>query len=406
MYIRKTRLALLGTSLLNEPLTLLYSWLPFVLRKDLGASSFQVALLMTLRPVMSIVAFYWSMYIEKQRGRLRSNLAIAGILARIPFFFVFFTDNVWFLILISALHMLFLRGGIPAWMEILNLNLPKDKREKFFSWSSALGYAEGVFLALQIGALLDSDFHIWKLLYLLSALLGLCGVYMQWRLPIRGEDERGEPPESKKEVNGFLRPWKKSWTLIRSRPDFAHFQYGFMIGGFGIMMVATALPLFFVDVLHLSHMTFATARSICMGLGFVLSSHLWTKALQLLPVARLTCAICLGFALFPLLLIFASYHMIWLYIAYVVYGATQGGSHIIWHLSGPLFAKDEDSSQLSGVNVMTVGVRGLIAPFISNLLCCYFGPDRTLLVGMAVCLTGALYMAIRKSHSEIEFFRN
>ncbi len=395
--IRKTRFALLGTSLLNEPLTLLYSWLPFIMRKELGATAFQIALLLTLRPVMSIISFYWSAHIEKKRKNLRLNLVIAGILARSPFLAFLFTENSWFLVFASALHMLFLRGGIPAWMEILKLNLPKEKRDKLFSLSSSLGYAEGILLALGIGTLLDENYLIWKILYAFSALLGIIGVYIQWRMPIRGEQEEEEPLPHKQRSSLFLRPWKNSWQLLRTRTDYAHFQWGFMIGGFGIMLTAAALPLFFVDVLKLSHTNFATARSICMGFGFILSSGLWARALQRLPIAHLACIICVGFGIFPLLLMSSIYHLTWLYLAYVLYGVTQGGSHMLWHLSGPLFAKNEDSSQFSDVSVVTVGIRGLVAPFISNLLCVSLGPRSALLTGMVICLSGSVYYLLTRN---------
>lgn len=393
-HFKKTRFALFTSSLLNEPLTLLYVWLPFILRKDLGASAFQIALFMMLRPAMSLISFYWSAAIEKKRGKLRSNLVISGLLARIPFLLCFFVDNVWFLLLAAAIHMLFLKGGLPAWMEILKLNLPSEKRERLFSLSSTLGYIEGILLAFCIGTYLDSGNGTWKLFCLLSSLFGLIAVFVQWRLPIRNETQRQK--NTSDTSHPILKPWKHSLELMKARPDFALFQWVFMIGGFGIMLVTAALPLFFVDSLQLSHTNFATARSICMGLGFALTSSYWARALSRFTMPRLTAFICLGFALFPLLLVFASYNLLWLYGAYIVYGITQGGSHIIWHLSGPLFAKNEDSSQYSGVNVCMVGVRGLIAPLAGNTLCCYIGPEKVLILGACICLSGALFALARK----------
>lgn len=395
-YFGKTKRALLSSSFLNEPLTLLYAWLPFIMRKDLDASSFQIALVLMLRPVMSIISFYWSFNVENNTKKLRTNLVLSGILARAPFLFCLFIDNVWFLILASAIHMLFLRGGMPAWMEILKLNLPKEHRQKLFSLSSTLGYIEGVLLALGMGALMDTHSQFWKIFLFAGAILGLITVAVQWRLPIRGEAKK--VPVQKDTTNRFLKPWINSYELMRSRPDFAHYQWGFMIGGFGIMLIATALPLFFVDVLQLSHTNFATARSVCMGLGFAFSSALWARALSRFSIPRITAAICLGFAIFPLLLVLAPQSLTWLYLAYIVYGVTQGGSHIVWHLSGPLFAKNGDSSTFSGVNVVMVGIRGLIAPLASNVLCVFFGPQNVLLLGAFICLSGMLFMLTKRRY--------
>jgi predicted MFS family arabinose efflux permease len=396
-YFKKTRLALLSSSLLNEPLTLFYVWLPFILRKDLGASPFQIALFIMLKPAMSLISFYWSASIEKRRGKLRSNLVISGLLARLPFILCFFIDNSWFLLFASAIHMLFLKGGLPAWMEILKLNLPKDKRDRLFSLSSTIGYLEGVLLALSIGTFLDSHHASWKMFALGSSLLGLVAVLIQWRIPIRREQKKEEPLNETS--HALIKPWKTTLSLMKTRPDFADFQWGFMIGGFGIILVTATLPLFFVDVLHLSHTHFAAARSVCMGLGFALSSSLWARALNLFAMPRLTALICLGFGIFPLILMGASLHLAWLYVAYIVYGITQGGSHIVWHLSGPLFSKREDSSQYSGANLCMSGVRGLIAPLIAHQLCSYIGPEKVLISGALICMSGTLFALTRKKYA-------
>ena len=70
---------------------------------------------------------------------------------------------------------------------------------------------------------------------------------------------------------------------------------------------------------------------------------------------------------------------------------------MLWHLSGPLFAKNEDSSQFSDVSVVTVGIRGLVAPFISNLLCVSLGPRSALLTGMVICLSGSVYYLLTRN---------
>ncbi|MEI6242006.1 MAG: MFS transporter [Chlamydiota bacterium] len=396
-FFYKTKSVLLWTSCFNEPLATLYSWLPFIFRKDLGATPFQIMLLISIRPLISLVSFYWSSNLSTQKSKLRSNLVLSGLLSRIPFLCFFFLDNVWFLLLASAIHIFFSKGGIPAWMEILKLNLPRNPREKLFSFSAALGYLEGIFLAIAVGSLLDFHSQLWKYLFFFSALIGILSVFLQSRLPIRNEDTFSATPDSLPLMQKIIQPWKNSISLMRSRPDFAHFQWGFMFGGLGIMATAAALPLFFVDTLHLSHLTFTTSRSICMGLGFILSSSLWAKALSRFPIASITGVICFGFGLFPLFLLLANLQLFWIYPAYILYGIAQGGSHLIWHLSGPLFANEEDSSRYSGVNIVMVGLRGLIAPFLSNLICLFFGPLPVLFLGVILCCSGGMYMFAKKS---------
>ena len=51
------------------------------------------------------------------------------------------------------------------------------------------------------------------------------------------------------------------------------------MGGFGLMLIAPSLSIFYVDKLNLSHSDIVTGRSILMGTGIVLSSYFWKRIL-------------------------------------------------------------------------------------------------------------------------------
>jgi MFS family permease len=393
----KTKSAILWTNLLNESLFTLYGLLAFILRKDLGATAFQIALLTMLKPLVSLFSFYWSTGSKHTKDRLRQNVFLTGILSRAPFFLFPFLDNVWFFIFAAAQHMLFARAGTPAWMEILKLNLPKREREKYFSLGAALGYAEGVLIAIAFGFLLDHYAYSWKILFFLSACIGIAGVLIQKRLPIQDPEgiTESESPDSKE--NPLIMPWKATWNLMKNRKDFARFQWGFMACGFGIMLIQPALPLFFVDILHISYTDLAIALSICKGLGFVFSSSLWARFMDRIDVSKLSSLVFVGVGLFPLLLMLTPWSLIWLYIAYFVYGIAQAGSHLIWNLSGPLFSGERNSSLYTSVNIVMVGMRGMIAPPLGGILCTLCGPFWVLGFGILLCFYGGKVMLAKVS---------
>jgi hypothetical protein len=68
----QTRRALLWMNLSHEPFVVLYTLLPFIIRKDLHASLLQISILTALRPVLPLFSFYWSANLSRQRHRLRS----------------------------------------------------------------------------------------------------------------------------------------------------------------------------------------------------------------------------------------------------------------------------------------------------------------------------------------------
>jgi len=90
--------------------------------------------------------------------------------------------------------------------------------------------------------------------------------------------------------------------------------------------------------------------------------------------------------------------LVWLYVAYFWYGVGQGGSHLIWNMSGPIFSGKEESSRYSGVNVMLAGLRGAVAPPLGGWMSVSMGPIQTLLFGAVFCFySGARMLQTRKS---------
>lgn len=380
---------LIWSNLLTEPLFTLYAFLVFILYKDLGASAFQITLLTALKPVVTILSFYWSAGLKGKAHKLKSNVLWAGFLMRAPFLLCPWIDSPWYLIGAAVNYMFFYRAGIPAWLEIIKRNMGEGKRNRAFSISSALGYAEGVVLALACGGLLDKNPGCWKGLFFGAAIVGLMSLVVQSRIVVEGEDTVIERP-SLKEV--LVRPWRDSYRLMRERRDFSRFQWGFMVSGFGLMLIQPAIPLFAVDVLGVSYLEMAAAISIAKGLGFALSSPLWARWFDQINVFKMASMVFVSIGLFTILLSFSVWSVAWLYIAYFWYGVGQGGSHLVWNMSGPIFAGKDESSRYTGVNVAMAGLRGAFAPPLGGWLTVTLGPIQVLVMGGALCFYSGVRM--------------
>ncbi len=389
----KTRFAIFASSLLNEPLYYATGLLALILRKHLNASVFQISLLVMLKPTVSIFSFYWSSFIRGRKSVLRKNFVIASILGRVPYLLFPFVDNIWFFLFSGAIYMLFYRAANPAWLEMMKLNLDSGSYKKYYSLSSAIGFAEGAILAISCGWILDYNSDHWKLLFCVSAIVGLIGTFVQARIPVLGEEEDTSPKISIKE--SITKPWVDGYNLIRKRPDFAKFQWGFMLGGAGLMLFQPALPIFFADVLKISYIDFSIGIIICRGLGSSIASPLWGRWMHELSVSKQMTLMLVLFALFPLVLYFSVFNLFWFYFAYFIYGVATSGSHVVWNLSGPLFSDKKDSSMYSGVNVIMVGLRGCVIPPIGGILCVILGPVFLLIMGSSICLFAGSQMLFK-----------
>ncbi len=398
IYQQRTATGFLWSRVLKTPFWAIYSLFPFILYQEMGATlenpPIQIAILIALKPMVSILSMYWSATVCQRRDRLISNIVWAGVLGLLPFFFFPFVDNTWYFVFAFGVYMLFHRGTIPAWMEIMKLNIPGISRKKIFAYGSAIGYIGDGVLPFLLGPLLDSYFSAWRWLFPAAALLSLLSIFFQCRIPIKLKEQdaiiaRG-PPNFMEQL---VKPWKDAWDLIVARQDFRSFQLGFMFGGAGLMVMQAVLPAYFKGVLHLSWTELAIALTLCKGIGFAAASQSWAHLLHRVDIYKMSGMVTLVACLFPLLLLAANLHIGWVYAAYIGYGVMQAGSELSWNMSGPIFSKEEDSSLYSSVNVVTVGLRGCIAPFFGTLLLFWTNPSVVLLFGGVMCLMATVVMA-------------
>ena len=169
-----------------------------------------------------------------------------------------------------------------------------------------------------------------------------------------------------------------------------------MYCGAAIMVMQPALPLFFVDYLHITYLDLAIALSVCKGLGFAMTSPLWTKTLQTLSIFETSRRISLILCIYPIALALALFHPLMLYIAYFIYGIGQSGSHLVWHMSGAHFSFHRDSHPFSNVNILTVGLRGAIAPPLGSALTSLFGPIFVFFISVLLSLASKKHFSKQK----------
>lgn len=160
------------------------------------------------------------------------------------------------------------------------------------------------------------------------------------------------------------------------------------------MLMAPALTIFYAKTLALSHANITIARFVLMAIGVTFSSFLWKKGLSQIGINRLIMWVLAGFGFFPLVLLLAQWNLSFLYFAFFIYGIAQAGSHLIWNLSGTIFAGEESSAPFTTVNVLMVGIRGAIGPILGGFLCDILGPIPILCLGSILAFTGIWAMGI------------
>ncbi len=205
----RTRWGYVATRVLDTPFWAIYNLLPVILYKDLQATPAQIAAMISLKPLVSLLSMYWSSAINRYRERLVSNIILARVLGYLPFFLFPFVDNCWFFVAAFGLYMMLTVGIVPAWMEILKVNIPNRTRERLFSYTQAFGYLGGVLLPFAFGWLLDGYFQAWRWIFPAASLLALSAFFFQRRIGVPLQDN-SSVVVSLPWRDRLLEPWKGS----------------------------------------------------------------------------------------------------------------------------------------------------------------------------------------------------
>lgn len=403
--LKRTRAAFMWMKLLDTPFWAIFNMLPFILFRDLHATPLQITAIIILKPAVSLVSIYWSSLIERRKDRLLSNLIWARVLSHAPFLLFPFVENVWYFILSFGFFMMLSRGTVPAWMEVLKLNMNDESRDRTFAYGSTVAYLGGALVPFILGGLMDTYEQSWRWIFVATTLLSMGAVFFKSRIPIEmnavdhDNKDNAVTPSFKEQL---VKPWKSAWELILRRPDFGRYQIGYLIGGAGLIIMQPALPIYMMDKLNISYTELAVALTLCKGIGVAITSPAWAKLIARIDIFNFNAWVSLIAAVFPLFLIATQMNIAWLFVGYFIYGAMQGGSEMSWNLSGPIFAKNEDSSVYSSVNVLSVGLRGCVIPALGSLMMYQMDTTSIMVIGSFISLISAYYM--RRNSQQIELY--
>lgn len=387
---RRVSISYIITRIFSVPFWGLLALIPFILQQELSVTPLYIAIVIALKPSASLISPYWSSWVHNRSERLISNLFWGNIIKYIPFLCFPFYAQPWFLIFSLGVYMFFSRGTMPAWMELLKQHMDKKQHKRLYGVGATIDYVGALVLPFLFGFILDHYDQSWRYLFPFSALLGMVACYFITRLPAPNR-----PVEAQEEEEQLiLKPWKGGYKLLKQRPDFLRYQMGFFLGGAGLMLMHSVLPVYFTQVLKLSYKELLMAISTFKGIGFVLSTPLWVRWFSSKRIFSLCSIVTLIAALFPLILGGGVKTHLFVYLAYAAYGVMQGGSELCWKMAGSIFAGKSDSAPFSSFSVMAVGVRGLIFPFLGTILLAITGDLFVVLIcGSLACCAASISLA-------------
>lgn len=370
---------------LNAPLFAIYSLMAFILHKDLKASVIQITTLVVVKPIVAVLSSYWNDCFPISHGHIKRNIIGAMSIGLVPTFMFPFFNNGWFLVVAFSIYFFSERAVIPAWMELIKTSFSQSQQSRVVAHGSLIMFVTSAGFPLLVCPWMDKYTQSWRWIFPILGAISLV------RLPLLLSLLKSF---AKKERNNtfnshlILAPLKNGWKLLWERPDFAYYQSIFFCGGLGLMVMQPCLPEIIQNNLKLSYTEIATAIALCKGVGFAITTPIWSSRLYKTNIFKY-CSIVTLFATFSICLILLSkYLTLVIYVAFILYGVMQAGSQLSWQLGGPIFSPNQDSSRYTSVNLILVGIRGCIGPILGGILCTNLGSSIALSIGSLFCFFG------------------
>ncbi len=393
---------------LCSPLEAIYTLLIFIAAQELNMNALQITFLACSKPVSSLPAFYFSTFLATRQERYKRYLIAINSFAALPAIaFPFIQHNDLFV----ASHFIFMigmRASFPVWNGLLKNGLSMDAMNKLQAKAIAVQQFLLISCPLIFGYLIDQDKEIWKVLFCLLGLMQLVNSFMLLKLspePLDLESTVSCKSRSPIKVS-FWSQWQKIRNLPNTSPDYVRYLLLFFWGGAGLVMMQSVLPKFFKENLHLSYTALTCAISLCKGIALIGTARLWSQTLSNVSLYQLNYYINILSTLFIALMLLSNFQSNLIYLSYIVYGAMQAGCELSWNMSGPLFAKKNECTFYAGLNLPSIGLRGILFPLLAQTLLAYSSSNTVFLFAGLVTLTSVFYahnLARRSSKNYASF---
>ncbi|HOD19006.1 MAG TPA: MFS transporter [Candidatus Fermentibacter daniensis] len=359
----------------------------YIAANGLHASAWQVTLLVIVWPVSKFLSVVINSFVER-RGCYRAAVIAAGFL-RLPIALMSISKDVNLMLVLIACFSAADGVMVPVLNAILREKYAEGRRGFLFGTALSVFTFFSLPAAFLAGRLLDADFMVYRLLFVLMAAAGFIHAM------IFAGMTRGMPVKT--DTGTGTRLLRELWKVFSKDRQFALFESYFMIYGFAFMMILPAIPFFARDVLGLRYEQYAFAKGVLAQIGILFLSPLMGTRLEKLHPFRFTGIICLLLAVYPLLIatggLFRSAGIPLFYAAFAVYSIAMAGINISWNMSSLHFAPPGQAATYQGLHVTLTSVRGLLAPLLGNAILLNCGLASTFLVSAGFfALAGLLFL--------------
>lgn len=353
-------------------------FLPVVARR-MGASDLQMALIVAAPFIGLTFSTYWSHLTENRRSlpftvwpnalaRL-SLMSLAAIAAPWPYVLLV----IWFSLI----------GAIPGapYAALMQKIYPAEARGRLLGAIRLLIGAAQIPAIYLAGRLLDRFGA--SVPYVIGPIMGLLSVAYFARIK--------EPPLPESPAPRRSFSWRDQAMAILSNRPFAMTQLGFLLFGFGNLMMAPLYPIFQVDHLGLNNSQVAQI-SMLWSAAWLLGFPIWGKMADRTRPLYVIASGAVLYVMVPLLYYFGR-SLPGASLAAVLQGFGDAAIELGW-MAYILSMGRGKAGIYAGLHLSLLGFRGTLAPLAASALIAPLGITPVFLLGSGLIATGVIPLVI------------
>jgi len=334
-----------------------------VVVRSLGGQAVHVTVIVAAMPACSIFQPLWAAW--ARYIRLQHMALISGTSRTLPFLLLGWAQDAWtFTALVLAYYLLAgpITLAVPA---LYKYTYPDTHRGRIVGLLRLVQNSVTVPAMLLAAWLMDRDADLYRVIYPISGVLGLVGLYFYQRLEIPGDR-----PQDRARYSELPTP-RNIWEVLRRDELFRMFQATIFLTGAGFLM-SRPIWIYMLDhVFSLSqlHMTLLV-QVLPVLLGAVTAPWWGTLIDRTSPVAGRVVFAWMG--IFAYLALFLSFWQKWLILAWtgaILRGMVLGASEVAQTTGNLYFAlRRERAALYESISSVFQGTRGLLMPLIGLVI--------------------------------------
>jgi MFS family permease len=348
-----------------------------ILRRELGASAFQLSVLASAGAACLLLSLGVTRFIDSRRPL--AWVVWPGFLARGLFLLVPFIDTAWPFVAVLATGTLLGTITGPAQAAMIERLYPRRERGRAVGTVRVIGALAAIVLALAAGYLLARFGHRW--VFAAAGVAGMASALRQRRLPL---------PAAAPDVVPVRPRLGEAWLVVRHDGRYRRVLAASSIFGSGIWLMMPANPILLADVMHVTpaHVgVLAAAAAAAALVGNVVWGRLVDRRSGV-PALRMVYA--LG-TLTPLVYFTVSLvaRSPWALVGgSVIESLMHTGLDLVWMLTVIELGGAHRTTQYAAIAATLAGARGVVGPLVSALVIETLGLRAVYLVAAGLMAAG------------------